>query len=146
MALRVKLDLDTLAYDQHFERICGVRCKGSQQGVDNWIFIVPMGKAGKAIGKGAENIRKLHQSLSNKDPSFQNKRVRIVEFHPNIKIFIKNLISPLQVAQINVEGNTVQISDPSKKTKSLLIGPGGNKQKQLNNIIERFFQKTVKIR
>ncbi len=117
MALRVKLNLDSLAYEQHFERICGVRCKGSQQGEDNWVFIVPMGKAGKAIGKGAENIKKLQQNLSNKDPSFQNKRVKIIEFHPNIKIFIKNLISPLQVEEIIVEGNVVKISDPSKKQK-----------------------------
>ena len=145
MTIRVKLDLNALVYEQLFERTCQVRCKGLQQGQDQWIFIVPMGKAGKAIGKGAENIRKLQQILSQKNKSLLNLRIKIIEFHPNVKIFIKNLISPLQVQSIEVDGNTVKISDPSKKTKSLLIGPGASKLKQLNSILERFFQKTLEI-
>ncbi|MBT4447040.1 hypothetical protein HOA92_01355 [archaeon] len=143
--MRIKIDLDSLAYEQLFERICKVRCKGLQQSSTEWIFIVPMGKAGKAIGKGAENIKKLQSTLSSKNSQHQNLRIKIVEFHPNIKIFIKNLISPLQVETISVFEKGVKVSDSSKKTKSLLIGPGGSKLRQLNSIIERFFQKTLEI-
>ena len=145
MAIRVKLDLDSLVYEQIFEKVCHVRCKGHQQGQDQWVFIVPMGKAGKAIGAGAQNIKKLQQQLAQRNRQLTNIRIKIIEFHPNIKIFIKNLISPLQVESIEVESNTVKISDSSKKTKSLLIGPGARRLKQLNSILERFFQKQVEI-
>ncbi len=145
MTIRVKLDMDALVYEELFEKICQVRCKGLQQSQDQWVFIVPMGKAGKAIGQGAENIRKLQQSISQRNKSLISLRIKIIEFHPNIKIFIKNLISPLQVQSIEVDGNTVKIIDSSKKTKSLLIGPGANKLRQLNSILERFFQKTLEV-
>lgn len=145
MAIRVKLDLDSLVYEQIFEKTCQVRCKGLQQSQDQWIYIVPMGKAGKAIGVGAQNIKKLQQNLGRKNPTLKNIRIKIIEFHPNIKIFIKNLISPLQVESIELEDNKVIISDSSKKTKSLLIGPGASKLRQLNSVIERFFQKKLEI-
>ncbi|MAG60850.1 hypothetical protein CL619_03630 [archaeon] len=145
MTIRVKLDLDALVYEQLFEKTCQVRCKGLQQGQDQWIFIVPMGKGGKAIGSGAQNIRKLQRVLSQRNKSLQNLRIKIIEFHPNIKIFIKNIISPLQVQSIEVEGDVVKITDPSKKTKSLLIGPGASKLRQLNSILERFFHKKLEI-
>lgn len=145
MTIRVKLDLDSLIYEQTFENICQVRCKGLQQSQDQWIFIVPMGKAGKAIGSGAQNIKKLQQSLGQKNKSLQDIKIKIIEFHPNVKIFIKNLISPLQVESIEVDGNTVKIADSSKKTKSLLIGPGASKLRQLNSLLERFFHKKLEI-
>ena len=145
MAIRVKLNLDTLVYEQIFEKVCHVRCKGIGQGIDQWIFVVPMGKAGKAIGAGAQNIKKLQEQLSRRNSSLKNTKVRIVEFHPNIKIFVKNLLAPIEVERIEIDGNTVKIIDSSKKTKSLLIGPGARRLKQLNSIIERFFQKNLSI-
>ena len=146
MAIRVKLDLDSLVYEQIFERVCHVRCKGHHQGQDQWLFVVPMGKAGKAIGSGAQNIKKLQEQLSRKRRDLANIKIKIIEFHPNIKIFTKNLISPLQVENIEVEENSVIITDSSKKTKSLLIGPGARRLKQLNSILERFFQKKLEIK
>ncbi len=137
MSKRVKLDLDSFAYASVAGKIMKLTPKAVIEGEDQFYIIVPMGTVGKAIGKGAQNIKKLNHRLK--------KRVKIIEFHPHVKTFISKIIAPLEVQSIEETNDSIIIKDSSKKTKSLLIGHSAKNLKLLSKTVERFFQKEVKI-
>ena len=137
MSKRVKLELDSFAYASVAGKIMKLTPKAVIEGEDQFYIIVPMGTVGKAIGKGAQNIKKLNHRLK--------KRVKIIEFHPHVKTFISKIIAPLEVQSIEETNDSIIIKDSSKKTKSLLIGHSAKNLKLLSKTVERFFQKEVKI-
>jgi len=133
MAVRLKLDQDTLGLSSIVERISRVRVKDcfKDEGNETVYFVVETGELGKALGKGGSNIHAIQQELG--------KRVRLVEYHPNVTDFIRSLIYPAEVAKIEQEGNVILIKDENRKTKSLLIGRDGRNLKLLNRAVKRFF-------
>ena len=137
MSKRIKLNLDSFAYGNLAAKIMKLTPKAVIEGEDQFYIVVPMGTVGKAIGKGAENIKKLNLKLK--------KRVKIIEFHPHVKTFIAKIIAPLEVESIEETNNSIIIKDSRKKTKSLLIGHSAKNLKLLSETVERFFQKEVKI-
>jgi len=133
MAVRLKLDQDSLALSGILERMAKVRVKDSFKDDTNETiyFVVETGELGKAIGKGGCNIHALQQDLG--------KRVRMVEYRPTVTEFIRGFIYPSDVAEIVQEGQTIVIKDENRKTKSLLIGRDGKNLKILNRAVKRFF-------
>ncbi len=137
MAKRVKVDMDSFAYTPMFERLARVKVKASFDGGDTLYVVLYPGFLRKAIGKNGETIKKFSDQIG--------KRIKVAEFNHDIKRFIMNVIYPLKVEEIDVSGDYVTIKDPSKKTKSLLIGRDARNLKMLNDIVGRFFNKDVKI-
>ncbi|MFA6461808.1 MAG: NusA-like transcription termination signal-binding factor [Candidatus Woesearchaeota archaeon] len=133
MAVRLRLDQDTLALSSILERIAKVRVKDCFKDDSNEMiyFVVDSGELGKAIGKGGVNIRILQTEL--------NKRVRIIEYHDNVVDFIRGFIHPAEVAEVVQEDHIINIKDENRKTKSLLIGRDGKNLKLLNRAVKRFF-------
>jgi len=134
LTTRLKLDQEAIGLASLLERIAGVRVKDSfrdEEG-ETVYFIVEEGQLGKAIGKDGVHVKRLQQELG--------KKVRLVEFHPDVVSFIKSAIAPLTAEEIVEEAGSVMIKDSSKKTKSLLIGRGGKNLKLLNRAVKRFFQ------
>jgi N utilization substance protein A len=131
--MRLKLDQETLGLSSLLERISGVKVKDCFKDENNetLYYVVETGELGKAIGKGGMNIKRLQQELG--------KRIRIIEYRPNLADFVKNVIYPLQVTEIVEENGQVLIKDENKKTKSLLIGRNGKNLKIINRAVKRFF-------
>ncbi len=100
-------------------------------------FVVAPGEIGKAIGKGASNIKRLQQELQ--------RKIRVIEYHENVVEFVKNIIYPLRVQSIIEEQDAVVIKDSNRKTKSALIGRGGKNLQLTNRAVKRFFNKEVKV-
>ena len=100
-------------------------------------FVVAPGELGKAIGKGASNIKRLQQELQ--------RKIRIIEFSDNVVEFVKNIIYPLRIESITEEQETVVIKETNKKAKSLLIGRQGKNLKLINRAVKRFFPHQIKI-
>lgn len=100
-------------------------------------FVVASGDLGKAIGKGASNIKRLQQELQ--------RKVKIIEFSENVVEFIKNIIYPLRIESITEEQEAVFIKETNKKAKSLLIGRQGRNLKLINRAVRRFFPHQIKI-
>lgn len=100
-------------------------------------FVVASGELGKAIGKGASNIKRLQQELQ--------RKIRIIEFSDNVVEFVKNIIYPLRMESITEEQETVVIKETNKKAKSLLIGRQGKNLKLINRAVKRFFPHQIKI-
>jgi len=137
MAKRVKIDPEIFACANLFERIAKVRVKDSFEENETVYLILYPGSLMKALGKGGENIKKLKDRI--------NKRVRLLEFSSDTKRFVKNFIYPNKVEEIEVSEDTVTIKESSKKTKSLLIGRDARNLKLLNKVVDRYFNKEVKI-
>ena|SRR3989344_1754 len=100
-------------------------------------FVVAPGELGKAIGKGAGNIKRLQQELQ--------RKIRIIEFSDKVVEFVKNIIYPLRIESITEEQETVVIKETNKKAKSLLIGRQGKNLKLINRAVKRFFPHQIKV-
>ena len=120
-----------MKYMQLFENLTRAKlkdCIASEQ----LIFIVEENEIGKAIGKGGSNVRRLEGLL--------NKKIKIVEFNPDVKHFIRNFVMPLQVKEINEEENIITITGPDTKTKGLLIGRERKNLENLKGVVKRYFE------
>lgn len=119
-----------MKYISIFESLTGTKLKDCILN-DDLLFIVKENQIGKAIGKNGVNAKRIEGLLK--------KKIKIVEFNPDVKQFIKNMVYPLQVEEINEEGNIISIIGKDKKTKGLLIGRDSRNLIQLKNIIKRYF-------
>lgn len=136
---RLKLDQDTLGLSSLMERITRVRVKDCfrDENSGTIYFVVETGQLGRAIGKGGSNIKKVQQEIG--------KRIRVVEYRERVVEFVKSFIYPAQVEEVVENEEMIIIKDPSKKTKSLLIGREGRNLMLINRAVKRFFNKEVKV-
>ena len=100
-------------------------------------FVVASGELGKAIGKGASNVKHLQQELQ--------RKIRIIEYNDNVVEFVKNIIYPLRVESITEEQQIIVIKETNKKAKSLLMGRQGKNLKLINRAVKRFFPHEIKV-
>ena len=101
-------------------------------------FVVNDFQLGKAVGKGASNVKKLENMLK--------RKIKILGFNPNPVQFIKNLIYPVK-AEVEFNDNIVQIKVNDSKSKAFLFG---RNRVNLNNnlkITNKYFKeiKAIKI-
>lgn len=134
---RIKLDRDVLGLGLILEKIARVRVKDVFKEDDVIYFIVDNGQLGKAIGKGAENIKKLSTRF--------NKKIKIIEYSQSPEVFVKNVVYPAKPQEIVIEGENIIIRDQSKSTKSMIIGRGGKNLALVNRAVKRFFSFEVKV-
>jgi transcription termination/antitermination protein NusA len=95
-------------------------------------FIVENGKLGKAIGKGAKNIKTIEKMLK--------KEVKFVEYDENKKAFITNLFKPYKLDEVVVmegEGGTIVNVTISQDDKGKAIGKSGRNINILREIAKR---------
>jgi transcription termination/antitermination protein NusA len=134
---RVKISQETLGLTTLMERLTGAKVKDCFQNEETLYFVVAAGDLGKAVGRKGSNIKTISKEFG--------KKIKIIEYSDSLVKFIKNVIYPLKVAEINHEESNVIIRDSSKKTKSLLIGRGGKNLNLLNRAVKRFFSVEVKV-
>ncbi len=95
------------------------------------IFVVGQHQAGKAIGRGGETIRRLRELLK--------RKIKIVEFDPDITRFVRNLLYPLEVKDVRIDGDAVVIDGASTANRALLIGKGRQNILRCEEIVKRHF-------
>lgn len=127
---KIKYTEDIMKYISLFESLTGTNLKDCILN-DSLLFIVKENQIGKAIGKNGVNAKRIESLLK--------KKIKIVEFNPDVKQFIKNMVYPLQVEDIKEEDNIVSIMGRDKKTKGLLIGRDRKNLIQLKTITKRYF-------
>jgi len=120
------------------ERITKARVKDCFTDEEGTIFfVVAPGELGKAIGKGASNIKRMQQELQ--------RRIKVIEYNDDAIEFVKNIIYPLRVQSIITEQDAIVIKETNKKAKSLLIGRQARNLKLINRAVKRFFPYEVKV-
>lgn len=128
---KIKYDINLMKYMQLFESLTKSKLKDCIAG-EQLIFIVEENEIGKAIGKGGSNVRRVEELLK--------KKIKIVEFNPDVKQFVRNFVMPLHVNEINEEGNIITIAGPDTKTKGLLIGRDRKNLDNLKSVVNRYFE------
>ncbi len=131
VGMKRKYDVKLLNYMRFFEKITRTQVKDCIDDDNRIIFIVDQLQLRRAIGKNGSNVKKLEREL--------NKKIKIVEYNPQIKEFVKSLIMPLRADEIIEEEGIVKIKSDDRKTKGLLIGKNGRNLRKYEEIIKRYF-------
>ena len=139
--MKIKYDFSLMKFIAMFEQETRARIKdcfvdGKTEGL---VFVVEPGELGKAVGKQGIHVKKFEQKLK--------KKVRIVEFNPEKLQFIRNMILPLKLRNIeeNQDGIII-IEGGDMQTKGLLIGRAAQNLRNLEENVRRYYDiKEIKV-
>ncbi len=129
--MRQKYDVELIKLMSLFEKITRAGLKDCFYSKEKLLFVVDHGDMGKALGKKKANIDKLEKVL--------NRKIKIVEFNPDIKTFIKNLMYPLRILEIEEQDGVYTIKGPDTKTKGLMIGARAQNLRNFEEITQKYF-------
>jgi len=94
-------------------------------------FIVAENEMGKAIGKGGSNVHRIEKAL--------NRKIKIVEYNPDLLKFVENAIYPLKARQIVQVDDIVEITPSDHLTRGYLIGRAAVNLHNTEKVVQRFF-------
>jgi NusA-like KH domain protein len=129
--LTTVLDVDMLKCIGLFENVTHARVKDAFYFKEILTFMVLEGDMFKALGKNLSNLKRLEQMLQ--------KRIKIIEYNPDIIKFITNLLYPYKVAEIKQDEKIITITDPDMKTKGLIIGAKAQNLRAYESIVKKYF-------
>lgn len=124
-------DVELIKIINLFENVTKSRVKEAFYMKETLTFIVFEGDIYKALGKNLENLKKIETMLK--------KKIKIVEFNTDLAKFIRNLIYPYRVDDVNVDGKIITIHDEDTKTKGLIIGAKAQNLRQYESIVKKYF-------
>ena len=128
----MKIDLVLIGYITTFENITGSQVKDCFINKNNQVvFIVKQGQGKKAVGKKAVNIRRVEKLL--------NKKIKVIEFNENPEEFVKNMIYPLKSPEVKLENEDLKIKTDSTQLKALLLGRDKQNLKELQVVLNKYF-------
>ena len=132
------IDMQLMRYINLFSRTTGVSTTKCFVYNNQIVFAVPKAQISTAIGKGAENIKKLHGILRRKIkvvamPSLDNRE--------GIGKFVEAVVSPIEFNKVEVKENSVTIS-AGRQSKAALIGRGRQRERELSEVLKNFFHIT----
>lgn len=135
--VRIKYNFDVMQYMLMFERLTGAKLKDCILN-DSLVFVVNENEMGKAIGTKGANIKRIEAAFK--------KKIKLVEFNPDVCKFVGNLIYPTKVNEIKEEDGIVGIHSDDKRTKGIIIGRDKVRINSINLIVKRYFpDKEVKV-
>lgn len=129
---RIVYNMELMKYMNFFENVTGAKVKDCFIGNnDMLVFVVEQGEVGKAIGRAGSNIHRLEGNFK--------RKIKIVEFNPEITEFAKNLIMPIRAEGIEMRERTLFIKGEDAKVRGMLIGRESQNLKNYEEIIQRYF-------
>lgn len=139
MKSRIKFSEDTLQIMSLFSSVTKASLKDCfVDDNSHLVFVVDENQIGLAVGRKGMNVRRIESAI--------NRKIKIVEFNPNIFRFITNAIAPLNVRDIKEENGVIMLYGPDTKTKGLLIGRDSRNLRNLEHIVARYFEiKEIKV-
>lgn len=101
---------------------------------DRILYVIKPGDMGLAIGKKGEHIKKLQKVLG--------KKVEMVEYSEDLKVFAANLFRPADVANLKFHEETriIDVFIQKKSDVGIAIGRGGAGVEKARILLRRFFQ------
>jgi NusA-like KH domain protein len=121
-----------------FEKVTRVPVRDFFTFRNRMLFIIPEKTMVKALGKNMVNLRKLEESLK--------RKIKIVEFSPDMLKLIVNILAPLKVTRMEEQDGVVTISGPDTKTRGLMIGARAQNLRALEEIIREYHPELKEIR
>ena len=131
----IKLDAESLRIFSMFERLTGAELKDYFEEEDRVVFVVVEGQVGRAVGKGAQNLKRLRESLQ--------KEVNLFGFAADREQFLKNLLHRFKVETVEWEDRNGDIIAHVKlpaEDKGKAIGKGGRNIQLVRTLMKRHHQ------
>ncbi|RMF05018.1 NusA-like transcription termination signal-binding factor [Candidatus Woesearchaeota archaeon] len=130
---RIKFDTQLLQVMSLFQKITRTTLKDAIPNGDKGqiVFVVQAGQLSRAVGKKGANVKLLESKL--------NRKIKIVEFNPQLIPFVRGVIYPLKAENIEEEDGVVTITPPDSKTRGLLIGRNAQNLRRTESIVKRYF-------
>ncbi|MBW2966806.1 NusA-like transcription termination signal-binding factor [Candidatus Woesearchaeota archaeon] len=132
--IKIKYDINLMKFISMFETITRAQVKDCFEIGERLVFVVKEGNIGKALGKGGSNVKRLERMLK--------KKLRIIEFNPDLIQFIKNVVFPSKVKEIVEEDKIITITPLDSETRGYLIGRGAVNLNVTKEIVRRYFEIT----
>ena len=129
--MKITYDANSMKLMSMFESLTGAKVKDCFDNKGAVVFVVDEGNIGKALGKGAANVRRIEGMLK--------KRIRIIEFNPDITKFVKNVIMPNKAKDITYNEGTVTIVPEDSQSRGYLIGRAAEVLRSNEKIAQRYF-------
>jgi transcription termination/antitermination protein NusA len=136
--MKTVFDVELLKLIKLFEDVTRARVKDCFNNKDKLVFVVQEGELMRALGKDRSNIKKFEEKL--------NRNIKIVEFNPDLLIFIKNLMYPLRMLEITNNDGVVTIKGADTKTKGLMIGARAQNLRNYEEITRKYFDNLKEIK
>ncbi len=135
---RIKYTLADVQTISFFESLTHSRLRDCIDTELTLYFVVEPFELGRALGKNAMNVRRLEEKL--------NRKVKIVEFNPDIVAFITNLSYPVRPARVVESEGVVTITPPDLSGRGILIGRGATNLRAMEKVAQRYFPiKQIKV-
>lgn len=133
--VEIKLDADTLRTFSMFEKLTGAELKDVIEEDDRIIFVVVDGHLGRAIGKGAQNLKRLRETIP--------KEVVLLQHAEEREQFLKNVFHRFQVESVEWEdrnGDIIAHVKIPQDDKGKAIGKGGRNIQLARMLMKRHHQ------
>lgn len=133
--VEIKLDADTLRTFSMFEKLTGAELKDVIEEDDRIIFVVVDGHLGRAIGKGAQNLKRLRETIP--------KEVVLLQHADEREQFLKNVFHRFQVESVEWEdrnGDIIAHVKIPQDDKGKAIGKGGRNIQLARMLMKRHHQ------
>lgn len=130
--MKIKYDNELIKVMSLFNSVTNAKLKDYFIDDNNLsVFVVEQNEIGKAVGKKASNVKLLENKL--------NRKIKIVEFNPDVLQFIRNVVFPLKLDYAEVDQKVLKLQAPDVKTRGLLIGRSAKNLRNIEKIIKRYF-------
>ncbi len=133
------IDMQDLRYLKLFNKVTKIQTKYCFMYNNVLIFAVPKPLIRKALGREAENLRRINQVVK--------KRVRVVAIPNSIddaKRLIESVVSPVTFQDLEITDNEIILTAGSQ-SKAALIGRNKRRLLEMQEIVRDFFGKEFKI-
>lgn len=133
--VEIKLDAETLRTFAMFERSTGAELKDVIEEEDRIIFVVVEGQVGRALGKGAMNLKRLRETLQ--------KEVVLLGYAADREQFLKNVLHRHKVENVEWEdrnGDIIAHVKIPQEEKGKAIGKGGRNIQMVRMLMKRHHQ------
>lgn len=133
--VEIKLDADSLRTFAMFENMTGAELKDVLEEEDRIVFVVVEGQVGRALGKGAINLKRLRESFQ--------KEIVLLGFAADREAFLKNVFHRFKVESVEWEdrnGDIIAHVKIPQEEKGKAIGKGGRNIQLARNLMKRHHQ------
>lgn len=127
---KIKYDINIMKYMSLFESITKAKLKDCILD-GNLTFIVQEGYLGKAVGKNGSKVKMLEKVI--------NKKIRMIEFNDNVLEFVKNLVYPVKLNNIEQQDGILTMKANDTKSRGMLIGRDKVNLIRLKDTVKRYF-------
>ncbi len=128
---KIIFDANTIKIMSMFESKTRAKLKDCIMSEGSITFIVQEKEIARAVGPKGANVKSLERALK--------KRVRVVEYSPDVIKFIRNLTYPANIAEADQADKIITLRAADSKSRGMLIGREANILRAFEAVVKRYF-------